>query len=997
MGENIFNTLKEYKSLAKRYKELRGKYRQLKENMLYGEQISKLGSWTYDIREEKMFFTQGVYNILESSNERSLENVESYYRFVHPDDLKKVKEAAIGSRNGKEYNIGYRIITRTGTQKYIHEIAKVLYDKEDNPIKVVGIIQDITSNKLVENNLYESEEHLNQAQRLAGIGSWKYDVKKDTFYGSDEMFRIYDIDPSEFKSDFSNTLKLVHPDDRGILQKAMKAHLEGKVYEDEFRILKANGEVKYVLGKGEPICGKDGQVIAVLGVLQDITEKKELQKKVKGHQEEVDKIQKRFATLIKESLDVFEILQPDGTITYISEASEKVIGHKPEERIGKKIYDYYEESERRNIANMIDFVIENPDKGIQRDVCLVNKMGKKLYLEIHMQNFLHEPTIDGIVVNFRDITKRVEAEDRISYISTHDQLTGLPNFLDFKKKCRLYFGKPQKINANFAIFILDIDSYRYIKNILGFQIGRRYINEIAKKLTLSCKGKYICRYSDNRFIIIIEGVDRIEGYETIIEELYSLFSYPLEIGKYKLDVDLSIGISTYRNDVKDSDQLIRHAETALYLAKNEGKNRYKFYSRDLDIQSYKEFILRNDLRDAIENNELTLYYQPIVNLRTNEILAAEVLIRWAHPEWGLVSPVEFISIAEETGYIIKIGHWLLEQVCRHYREWLDNGLPNIKMAINFSSIQFLEANFKRNVKETIDKYGLKPDFLIMEITENILLKKSDTVISDINELRALGVQIALDDFGTGYSSLAYLSTFNIDILKIDGSFTTNVIKDETSTIIISHIIKMAQDLKIKLVAEHIETWEQLSFLKGLRCYTGQGYIFSRPLPLKDFENILPKRECLPIRPVDSMPFVERRKFFRVRFSQALEASLMITEIKGRKIDVGNTKVAIKDIGPGGLCFVSHLRLPVERDVILQFTMGLLGEKLRVHGYIVWAEEVGNNLFKYGIEFIIDENGRSDLIKVLSQVQIKMRNNTLFADGSFISGSIGAYFGRGEQL
>lgn len=306
------------------------------------------------------------------------------------------------------------------------------------------------------------------------------------------------------------------------------------------------------------------------------------------------------------------------------------------------------------------------------------------------------------------------------------------------------------------------------------------------------------------------------------------------------------------------------------------------------------------MRRAIENDQLKLYYQPVVNLGTNEIIAAEVLLRWEHPEWGILSPVEFIPIAEETGCIIKIGKWLVREVAN--------------------------------------------------------------------------------------SSLTNLSAFNIDILRIDGSLVKNINKDETSTVITRYIIKMAQELKIKLIAERVDTWDQLSFLRDLKCYSGQGQIYSEPVPPEDFESILAKKKCKPIIVSDFTVHEDRRKYFRIKFTQPLEANLSILEIKGKKVNVGNTKVLIKNIGPGGLCFISNIRLPVDEQIILQFKTYLIGEEIRVYGCTVWTGEMEDNLFEYGVKFTFDENKRTDLIRVLNQVQVKMRNDVLFADGSFISGS-----------
>lgn len=324
---------------------------------------------------------------------------------------------------------------------------------------------------------------------------------------------------------------------------------------------------------------------------------------------------------------------------------------------------------------------------------------------------------------------------------------------------------------------------------------------------------------------------------------------------------------------------------------------------------------------------------------------------------------------------------------------MDSGLLDIKVSVNFSSIQFLENNFVDKIIKTIDEFGLDPHFLIMEITESILMGKTDKINKDFIKLQSYGIQIALDDFGTGYSSLAYLNSFNIDILKIDGSFTKKIPFDKTSTVLVNFIINVAKELNIKLVAEEIDNWDQLTYLKEFKCFCGQGYIYSKAIPKEEFEKILVKGICKPIlvSNFNKSSIENRRKFFRINFYQLLEGNLTILRINGKEINVGNTKVLIKDIGPGGLCFISNLQLPAEEGIILQFITQLVEDEIKVHGHPVWIEEMEDGLYEYGINFTMDENDRVDLIKTLNQVQIKMRNDILFADGSFIKGSPLAYF------
>jgi len=355
----------------------------------------------------------------------------------------------------------------------------------------------------------------------------------------------------------------------------------------------------------------------------------------------------------------------------------------------------------------------------------------------------------------------------------------------------------------------------------------------------------------------------------------------------------------------------------------------------------------------------------------------------------MVSPKEFIFLAEETGVIIEMGKWMLREVCSNYKRWQQQGYKEIKITINFSSIQFYEKNFVENIKSILNEFELDPKFLIIELTENLLIQDSEKAKHDIQGLQSLGFKVALDDFGTGFSSLSFLNTFNIDVLKMDGSFLKNVFTDKTTAIIARTIVRLARDLKIKLVAVGIENWEQLSFLREVNCYAGQGYLYSRPLPLEDFEKILDSGKCKPVftNNISIKPDVERREFFRLAFHQLLKADLTILKIKEKKMNVGNTKILIKNIGPGGLCFNSNIKFPVERGFTLQFVTTLLGKRIQAYGSLVWSEELEDNLYEYGVKFSIDENEREKLMKVLYEIQIKIKKNILYEDANFTPDSL----------
>lgn len=446
--------------------------------------------------------------------------------------------------------------------------------------------------------------------------------------------------------------------------------------------------------------------------------------------------------------------------------------------------------------------------------------------------------------------------------SNYDELTKLHNSTSFREQIRLHCEEAKVKGTTFALMVLDIDGFKYINDALGYQIGDTLITEIAQRLNSFLGAtRIIFRYSGDQFVILVPGLSTIEEYESISNNIVALFSAPFKIESYELNVTASMGISIYPEDGQEPRFLKTHADRALLQAKASGKNRYQFYSSNMNIQNFKQFELRNDLRNAIKEHQLRVYYQPQVNLNTNEILGVEALIRWEHPTWGLVPPSEFIYLAEETGFIVDIGTWLLRKVCQTYKQWLNEGLTPIKVSVNYSSLQFVRKNIVENINTVLNEFQLEPHFLIIEITESVVMENKEQAITNIQNLQALGIQVALDDFGSGYSSLQYLNSFNIDILKLDKSFIKNVHSDKACDIIARTVINLTKELGIKLIVEGIESLDQLFYVQKLNCHIGQGFLYSKPLPLHEFEKLLIKKECKPLQIATSVEYSKKKSMY----------------------------------------------------------------------------------------------------------------------------------------
>ena len=823
-------------------------------------------------------------------------------------------------------------------------------------------------NDLLQEGIRKSYMDLVEAHDFAQIGSWGMDLKRNRSYWSEEAYRIYDIFSEKYERSYEEFLEIVHPDDRARIDRLIHETKDKAVIDMEYSIKKNDGTIRNIRQLVKPIFARDGELMYLYGTIQDITGMKEFQNFI-GHAEEtIDRIEKRFQVLVQQSSDVFEIISPDYTIQYISPAIEKIVGQTPEEQVGKNALDVLEDSEKQAFIKMVDHVLEFPEERSQGDIALKNKDGEVSYLTFIMSNQLMEPSVQGIVINWRDITERIEKQKEIEYIATHDELTKLPSRVCLKKKMAELCEDKSRGDSDFALMMLDLDGFRYVNDALGYQLGDQLIVQVSERLQEFLGGEgYLCRYSGDQFAIIIENLNKSWEYEQVVKKITALFKEACKVGFYELDITVSMGISMFPYDEKDPDLLINYANISLLRSKHEGKNRYKFYSSEIGLQIYKQVVLRNDLMKAIERKQFEVYYQAQVKLESGEILAAEALIRWNHPEWGMVSPNEFISLAEETGFIINLGNWMLQEVCRNYKTWMEQGKAPIKISVNYSSIQFYERNFVENIIKTINENGLDPHFLIMEITESVFMKNPEKAIVDIKRLQAKGIQVALDDFGTGFSSLSYLNSFNIDILKIDRSFIKNMMLDEASTIITRSVIDLAQELRIKLVAEGIENNDQLTYLKDLNCYTGQGFLYNKPMPISEFEQLLTKEKCVPMQVIceKEEEQTSKRRYLRIKLPKVLKADMAVVKVPGQKYKVGTVKVDIRNISSGGLCFRAEVQLPVNKDLMLRFYLPMQdGKETEVCGYPLWAHEIDDNCYEYGVKFDQDSAGKIDLTMAL---------------------------------
>ena len=438
-----------------------------------------------------------------------------------------------------------------------------------------------------------------------------------------------------------------------------------------------------------------------------------------------------------------------------------------------------------------------------------------------------------------DISERKAAEERMVYIAQHDFLTGLPNRMMLHDRLTQAIAHAEREQRKVAVMFLDLDRFKAINDTLGHLIGDKLLQLVADRInSVARTSDTVSRLGGDEFAIMLPYIENTDDIAMIALKLLASIAGPCVIDGNEIEVTTSIGISVFPEDGIDSESLIAHADAAMYQAKGDGRNNYQFFTREMNRRTLERILIKNKLSHALERNELFLLYQPQVDLQSGHIIGAEALVRWDNPLYGKVLPAQFIPIAEENGLIPPIGEWVLREACRQNQEWRKLGLMKITMAVNLSSVQFRQKNLGEIIKAILSESGLAPSGLELEITESVVMQDAEAAILLLEDMKAMGLKLSVDDFGTGYSSLNYLKRFPIDKFKIDQSFVRDLTTDTDDAVIVSTIISMAHSLKLKVIAEGVETAEQLAFLKQQGCDEIQGYYFSQPVSAEEFRKLL---------------------------------------------------------------------------------------------------------------------------------------------------------------
>lgn len=564
-------------------------------------------------------------------------------------------------------------------------------------------------------------------------------------------------------------------------------------------------------------------------ILLPLVENRELKEEL----ESLEKNLSEWENIFQESLDIMFIIDArNKQIVEVNQTACLVLGYTKQDMIGR---DFSNFTNQREVSTEMDSGFHGSSISNQG---LVTIDSKWIPMESTWRLF-EKDGITHIIATFRDISERKIAEDKIHNLAYYNAITNLPNKIYFEEKLKQTIQKTKAISGSFSLAILDIDNFKLINETLGPSIGDKILLEVGKRLlSFQFVEIFASHFGGDDFGIIMNEVFNIEEVEVAINQLQKILRKPILLEGHEFYLTFSLGIVLYPRHAENGHDLMRYADLAMYSAKEKGKNSYSIYSTRMVKAVHQRMEIENDLRKAIANEEFLLYYQPQISIETGKIIGMETLVRWNHPDKGLISPIEFIFIAEVSGLIHEIGLYVLKKSCSTTKRWLDEGLVDFPVSVNVSAKQWNSISISREISVVLKESGLPSQFLTIELTESSIMEDPEKSITAFKDLLEAGVCLSVDDFGTGYSSLSYLKKLHVHHLKIDKSFVSDLDKNENDRAISLAIINLAHSLGLNVIAEGVENEDQLEILKSQHCDSYQGYYASRPLPEKEFEELL---------------------------------------------------------------------------------------------------------------------------------------------------------------
>jgi diguanylate cyclase (GGDEF)-like protein/PAS domain S-box-containing protein len=781
--------------------------------------------WKTDAKGNVIFVSHQVEALLGYSAEEFCQHGDSlWFNSVHPDDKEKVGKAFEALlTSGESYDIECRAQKKNGEWFWAHDRAVVTSDS--NGFRVAtGIISDISVRKASEESenryrsLFENMlEGFAHCEMLFDEGGCPIDflyLEVNSAFG-----RLTGLANVVGKK-FSEVVPGGEDSQPELFERFSRVALTSQP--ERFEI-----EIK-ALGMWFSISAYGAGNRCFVATFDNITERKRIEQALQRAEEKYRAIFQGAVVGIFQST-------PGGRYIDVNPAMARMLGYDSPQELVASVTDisqqvYVDPESREELARLLRELgtVKNFECAVRR------KDGSQMWFSANVQAVYEDGVLVGYEGTNEDITTRKVAEDRVQYLAYYDALTGLPNRTLLRDRLTKALADARRQKYKIALLFLDLDGFKDINDSLGHAVGDLFLQEVAVRLKRNAREQdTVARLGGDEFLIMLTHVEDVSDAAVAAERFMGAMSGEVEVEGHHINVSCSVGISIFPEHSTDEETLIRNADAAMYSAKTSGRHHFRFFTEDMNAQVAEKLTLENGLRRALDRKEFFLLYQPQMDIATGRITGLEALLRWQHPELGLVPPDKFIRIAENSGLIVPIGEWVLRTACGQAKKWQDEGIPAISVAVNVSAVQFRQAGFCELVRKVVQDTGLAPQYLELELTESLLLANADVTVSVLQELKAMGVTLAIDDFGTGYSSFSYLRQFHVNNLKIDRSFVSDVATNPDDAAITAAIIGMAKSLHLRVIAEGVETEAQMSFLRAQQCDEIQGFYFSKPLSADD--------------------------------------------------------------------------------------------------------------------------------------------------------------------
>lgn len=771
--------------------------------------------------------------LLASGDEGGVSRTLTFQQFVHPEDMEAFGwglRAALHSDRNAWHHV-CRVIDASRAVRTVQIRASIYRGEDERAMRMVGGVTDISQRSAMEADLRASEANLRVAEQIALLGSWRWDVLRDTATWSSGMYVLTGVPPGPPPS-FAQQAQFFTGDSYNRLREAAsRAVTEGEPYSLELEMIRRDGEHRWVLSRGNIERNEREEVVALFGTMQDITERRESDEQLR--------LLRRVAESVPSGITVADALQPDLPLVYVNPGFERMTGYRAEEVLGRNCRFLHSSEPGQPALNEV--------RAALRDASEIRVLLRNFRKDGHsfLNNFLLSPVRDsqGAVTHYvgiqDDVTEQEMTRARLAQHATADPLTGLPNRTLLADRVQQAVEMAARQRSRFYVALINIDRFKFVNDSLGHLLGDEVLRRVAERLRDAADTvDTVARFGGDVFALVIShagshGVDL--GFD--------LFAEPIRVEGHEVFVTASIGVAEYPAHGSNSETLVRHAEMAMYYAKQNGRNRLEFFAPEMDIGVSYRLNLEHQIRAALEQGQFRLLYQPQIDSRTGRICGLEALIRWIHPTRGQLPPAAFIPVAEESGLVVEIGNWVLAEAAQQRAAWHARGLgEDLTIAVNVSPLQFKRGTVLPTLLRLQRQHGLGSGFLELEVTESMLMEGTERTIEDLTAIRQLGVRIAIDDFGTGYSSLAYLKRLPIDLIKIDRAFVKDIDRDSNDAAICTTVVVLAHNLGVKVCAEGVEDAAQSAFLASHQCDVLQGYYFSEPL-LPDAVTALLERDA----------------------------------------------------------------------------------------------------------------------------------------------------------